>query len=70
MHRIKWGILLNHFVPTASDICGVKTEHSGRKQIQFPKRCPLCFLEYWTMQEAQQFCVLYSITRTLYNIIN
>jgi hypothetical protein len=29
MRSINWRIMWNHFVPTASSICGVKTEHSG-----------------------------------------
>jgi hypothetical protein len=34
MHKIKTDNFWNHFVPTASAICGVKTEYSGLKFIE------------------------------------
>jgi hypothetical protein len=38
MCRINWRIFWNHFVPTASSICGVKTEYSGLKPCRNPWR--------------------------------
>jgi hypothetical protein len=37
MHRINWRIILrNHFVPIASGVCGLMTEHLGLKPYRNP----------------------------------